>query len=139
MSNRRVCDVDGQIIDTELGTGYTVTDIRSGNSKDICYFCARSATKPLAWAATATFSVGDRIHPTLGVGTFVYDVTVPGISGTIEPAWPLAEGVSVIDGTVTYTTNLAPNGNVRINQHLAGSPITLLSLWGWLNDNGETV
>lgn len=55
------------------------------------------------WAASAAYAVGDKVVPTVRNG-HVYEVTVSdGAAGATEPAWPTADGATVVLDGVTYT------------------------------------
>lgn len=52
----------------------------------------------------AAHVLGDMIYTTLGDLTFpVFVCTVPGNSGAAAPIWPMQEGVTIVDGGVTWT------------------------------------
>lgn len=55
------------------------------------------------WAPGETYALGKIRKPTpQNRNGFRYKVTVPGTSGAEEPAWPLDEGETVQDGSVTW-------------------------------------
>lgn len=49
-----------------------------------------------------TFAAGSMVSPTDPNG-FAYVTAAGGVSGTTEPTWPLTVGLTVVDGTVTWT------------------------------------
>lgn len=53
----------------------------------------------IAWSSSTPKVVGDRIYE----GTSVYEVTVAGTTGTTAPTWSHTQGVTIADGTVTWT------------------------------------
>jgi hypothetical protein len=58
----------------------------------------------LIWASSTAYVAGELVRPTVGNG-HLYQCTVSGTTGTIEPVWPLTSGTpagTVIDGTVTW-------------------------------------
>lgn len=56
-----------------------------------------------AWAAATAYAQGQIRKPTTTQRTgFRYKVTVAGTSGGTEPQWPIEEGVTVQDGSVTW-------------------------------------
>ena len=63
-----------------------------------------STLKGSAWAASTAYSLGDIVVPTAGLENgFRYECTAAGSSDASEPTWPLTEGGTVVDGTVTWT------------------------------------
>ena len=54
------------------------------------------------WAAGVVTALDQVIAP-ISPNGFVYKATVAGTTGTAEPAWPLTAGLTVVDGTVTWT------------------------------------
>lgn len=54
------------------------------------------------WLPGVVTVLDNVIAPTSPNG-FVYRATVAGTTGTSEPAWPLTAGLTVVDGTVTWT------------------------------------
>jgi hypothetical protein len=141
MSQQRVCDLDGTIIDTLTDEWYTVQAGRAGETKDICYLCARSATAAawVPWTATTDLVVGDRIRPTDTSINRAYDVITAGTTDATEPAtWSETVGDLIIDGTVTYMVNLRPKWNARVYLDMPGMPSSIsLSLWGWMSGSQE--
>lgn len=88
------------------------------------------------WAAGTKYQVGEVVTPILtsaggngdGVGkSFRASAITTGVSGNVEPAWPAADGGSVVDGGVTWTENTLLFSNVvsppdKLTGH--GAPIT---------------
>jgi alpha-tubulin suppressor-like RCC1 family protein len=58
-------------------------------------------TTPSTWSKNKNYSVGDRVLPTKKNG-FYYRCTKAGISGNIEPEWPIIEGKEIKDGGVIW-------------------------------------
>lgn len=59
------------------------------------------------WIAGLAVNTGQVVAPT-SVNGFVFEVTsAAGRTGTIEPNWPLVDGNTVVDGTVTWTARTA--------------------------------
>jgi len=58
-----------------------------------------------AWTPSTAKVLGDFVRPTsiTDANVFVYECTVAGTTGTTEPTWPVVEGQTVVDGTVTWT------------------------------------
>lgn len=59
----------------------------------------RSSWTVKTWAAGTTYVAGDRITQ----GSYIYEVTVGGVSGAGPVVWPTAIGGAVGDGGVTWT------------------------------------
>ena len=57
-----------------------------------------------AWAPGNAFAVNDLRLPTVPTG-FAYKCTVAGISGAVEPNWPVQKGSPVSDGGVTWVAS----------------------------------
>lgn len=54
------------------------------------------------WAASTIYALPDYVVPTVHNGR-VYKVTTAGTSGATQPVWPVTDGGTVVDGTVTWT------------------------------------
>ena len=64
--------------------------------------------KPLygPWQKLTSYVVGEYVTPTaVGGNGHSYRCSTPGTTAVGEPAWPLGEGSTVIDGGVTWTEN----------------------------------
>jgi hypothetical protein len=133
MSEKRVCDLHGAIIDESLETYFSVTDSRTGRKKDICYACARSTNSATAWTATTALDVGDRVEPSAGMGGWVYTVTVAGTTGASEPTWPTTYGDDLVDGSVTYITEYAPRSGAVVYLDISPVSPTWRTLYEWMN------
>lgn len=62
------------------------------------------------WFAESFVPVGVYIKPTAGNGHH-YRVRTAGVTGDVEPAWPVGAGATVNDGTVVWQEAGAPNWN----------------------------
>lgn len=63
--------------------------------------------KGTAWAASTAYVLGDKRVPSIGLENgFIYECTTAGTSGASAPTWPIVEGATVADNTVTWTTRL---------------------------------
>lgn len=63
--------------------------------------------KGTAWAASTVYVLGDKRLPAIGLENgFIYECTTAGTSGGSAPTWPIVEGATVADNTVTWTTRL---------------------------------
>ncbi len=67
--------------------------------------CAECPYAEAPWAASTARSVGSMVRPTTYNG-FRYKCTVAGTSDLFEPAWPVVQGATVIDGTAVWETVL---------------------------------
>ena len=66
--------------------------------------------KGTAWTATTAKVLGDFVVPTAGLENgFRYECTTAGTTGSSEPTWPIVEGATVADGTVTWTCRYGGN------------------------------
>lgn len=62
-----------------------------------------------AWAATAAYSLGDKVLRSIGLGSeltagLYFVATTAGTSGGTEPTWNTSVDGTTVDGTVTWTT-----------------------------------
>jgi hypothetical protein len=55
------------------------------------------------WGATTAYTAGQYVIPSNGSQTWFYKCTTAGNSAAAEPAWPIAAGATVNDGTVVWT------------------------------------
>ena len=98
---------DGIYVNASTGTNYFL-DI-SGNT-----VVGFSPTDPLVnvstWTATTTIPYHAVIKPTVPNSRY-YSTLGGGVTGSVEPTWPTTPGVTVVDGTVTWTC-LAFTANV---------------------------
>ncbi len=53
------------------------------------------------WLVSNAYAVNDEARPTVNNG-YYYIVTIAGNTDVSEPAWPLVEGSTVVDGSVTW-------------------------------------
>lgn len=139
MSQQRVCDLDGTIIDPMKDQFYSVVDGRSGRVKDICYQCSRSTLTPITWTASTPLVAGARVKPTTGMAGYVYDVILDGTTGATEPTWPTLVGEVWTDGTVSFQTYPEPNEYVVVHQAMPGTTPGDNTLWGWMTGAVEGV
>ena len=65
-----------------------------------CIFRAKSAAP---WAASTSYSLGDRVYASTGDGK-IYECTTAGTSAGTEPTWNTTLGNTTTDNTVTWTT-----------------------------------
>jgi len=64
---------------------------------------------PRQWAATTAYALRDFVRLAAG-GSFIYECTVDGTSGSDEPTWPTGDDQTVADGTVTWTARAMQDG-----------------------------
>lgn len=77
-----------------------------------------------AWAVNTAYALGVFRHSVIFNG-LRYEVTVAGTShATTEPTWPLVEGATVVDNTVTWTCRRSQLVSMGVN----GSTLTLAKL-----------
>ena len=77
------------------------------------------------WVADTAYAVGDKCRKIAGFNGWEYECTVAGTShATTEPTWPLVEGATVTDGTVTWTCNRSYTVSMGVN----GGALTLSKL-----------
>lgn len=81
--------------------------IKESDGQSVCsaqpttYF---EAIKGDTWIQSTAFSIGDVVRsPTSS--NFVYECTVAGTSGTIEPGWGTEQDYDFVDGDITWTTH----------------------------------
>ena len=139
MSQKRLCDADGTIIDQETDDFYVVTSGRDGTTKDLCNKCIRSIEIPV-WTADTPLARLARVKATVDdeYPALVFDALTEGTTGSTEPAWPTTAGAQVVDGTVTFVATAGPTGKAVIYKQMPGDPVLVnLSMWGWLTDHDE--
>lgn len=56
----------------------------------------------LTWAPGQIYDTASVVQPTV-INGFSYMPTAGGISGTVEPVWPVVGGSTIVDGTLTWT------------------------------------
>ncbi len=86
---------------------------------------------PPSWQASTAYTatedgdrlVGSRVKPTTANGWW-YRCTVAGTSGASEPAWPITEGATVTDGTVTWKAERALSWSGTVSAVLADRQFT---------------
>jgi hypothetical protein len=77
------------------------------------------------WLAATAYVLGDKVRKVAGFNGWEYECTVAGTShATTEPTWPLVEGATVTDGTVTWTCNRSYLVSMGVN----GASLTLPKL-----------
>jgi len=82
------------------------------------------------WRANEDFGLTEYVRPTLANG-FAYQASVAGTSAGAEPRWPKALGLTVVDGSVTWTCVAAgANGINAISSPTAASDPTGLTIAG---------
>lgn len=59
-------------------------------------------SSPSTWLASITYASGDKVIPVTANG-YYYKCTTAGTSGGTQPTWPILNGSTVNDGTVTWT------------------------------------
>ena len=138
MSQQRVCDLDGTLIDPEVDVFYVVTDGRSGRTKDICLFCSQGPNGITTWTADTAFDVGMRVGSTAGYQAlgWEYIVTVAGVTGATEPTWPTSP-ITVTDGTVIYKARPEPDLAAIVHEDKVGQPDYWYTLDGWMSGSHE--
>lgn len=139
MSQKRLCDADGTIINPETDDFYVVTSGRDGTTKDLCNRCIRSVDIPV-WSANTALVKLARVKATLDEDypLIVFDVIQEGVTGPTEPVWPTTIGQTVVDGTVTFVASAGGTGKAVVYKQLPADPLLKnLSMWGWLTDNEE--
>jgi len=66
--------------------------------------------KGTAWAASTVKALEDFVVPSAGLENgFRYECTTAGTTGSSEPTWPIVEGATVADNTVTWTCRYGGN------------------------------
>lgn len=89
------------------------------------------------WVSGASNSLGKCVEPTVPNGHF-YLCTVQGVSGLVEPVWPIAGG-TVVDGAATWTDTVLTNSafstdinsapSIVVTGGIAGDRILLLPIY----------
>lgn len=141
MSTQRICDLDGTIINPTADLFYTVTDGRTGKTKDVCGYCAQTKTVGV-WVASTAVGGTQKVKPTAGLGKYVFVATANGTTGATEPAWPTTNGHAgdlISDGSVTWMTFLAPTENATVKVAMPGTASFKTSLFGWMAGTNEPV
>lgn len=81
------------------------------NTQPATYF---NAIHPDLWVAETTYVAGDTARPPTD-NNFVYECTVGGTTGTVEPGWTTTQDSTFTDGTVTW--------KAHENYSLANTPL----------------
>lgn len=129
----------------DLKTGIGEPCTFDGTNVDPC------SNRPMGerWAAATLYRVGDMVSPVTPNG-HLYRCIVGGIAGALEPAWPLADAGTVVDGQVTWKEYTlwagqylpAPNQPVLTRSPGAGGFAAGRDVYiaiTFLNGNGETI
>ena len=95
--------------DTTAGTKWALTSGGAGGqtiptSADDVFIDNRNAPN---WAALTSYALAVIRSPLATANGFYYEVTTAGISGAVEPTWPIIVGNTVTDGTITWTCRKA--------------------------------
>jgi hypothetical protein len=84
-----------------------LADIALANGESICnaqplnYF---QACHPSMWVQNTLVSVGDLVRPPT-INGFIYECTVEGTTGAVEPGWGTTPEGTFTDGSVTWKTH----------------------------------
>jgi hypothetical protein len=86
---------------------YILNEVTKADEEVICsaapttYF---QAIWPDLWIQSTAKNVGDCVYPPTQNG-FIYECTVAGTTGSVEPSWGTTDGGTFTDGTVTWKTH----------------------------------
>ena len=107
-----------------------LNEIKKSDGESVCsaqpatYF---NAIRPPVHALSTAYLVGDCVRPPTNNGK-VYECTVAGTSGSVEPGWGTTQDQTFVDGTVTWKTH---------NNYSLAYTDLLPTDWT-LSDNGTT-
>ena len=95
--------------DATAGTKWALTSGGAGGqavptSADDVFIDNKNAPN---WAALTSYALAVIRSPLATANGFYYEVTTAGISGAVEPTWPIIVGNTVTDGTITWTCRKA--------------------------------
>lgn len=124
-SNIYLTDPNRDFAQEGVAVGDTVIDITDQSSSTITSI----STTPLAtpWEGTHAYILNSVVQPIVPNG-YVYICTVAGLSGGVEPVWPIIVGNTVGDGGVTWMC-ISQNNTLNFGALPVGS-FTLGTLYG---------
>lgn len=70
-------------------------------ARPLTYF---NAVRPPLWVTAKTYATGDLVHPPTS-NSKIYECTVGGVSGSVEPGWGTTQDQTFTDGGVTWKTH----------------------------------
>lgn len=114
------------------------------NAQPVTYF---NAVWPDLWVQGTTYVAGDIVYPPTQNG-FVYECTVGGAAGAIEPGWGTAQDQTFSDGAVTWKTHenyalanapLTPSEFTKANGTIDGRKLTVGQVMGTVTHTAGTV
>jgi len=112
---------DGILIDAPTGTNYYV---EVSDNTVIGFSPIDPFANVVAWTATTTIPYSAITKPTVPNGYYYAAVAGGGVTGSVQPVWPIIAGNTVVDGTVTWVcrgivTNLT--AQIRVASTSAGN------------------
>lgn len=91
----------GVLINSQTFTGTTFS-VLLVNDKPVTVTV--SANQGSKWEASKTTALNAQVFPTNPANTpYYYTASAGGVTAVSEPVWPITEGGTVVDGTVTWT------------------------------------
>ncbi len=64
--------------------------------------CDLDPASPTFWFPSTAYQANDIARPVTGGNNFFFRATNSGTSGATEPIWPLSNGATILDGTITW-------------------------------------
>lgn len=86
---------------------FILNEIKKSDGESVCssqpltYF---NAIKPALHVLSTAYSVGDCVRPPTANGK-IYECTIAGTSGSVEPGWGSTQDQTFVDGGVTWKTH----------------------------------
>lgn len=100
---------------------------KAGERQDYAFNWTREFSK--RWESDFPYGAAVAVRPATGSTGFEY-VSSGGVSGSEEPVWPDALGLTVVDGSITWTAAAISNTSLR---HRIDAPAV------WTADTGVTL
>lgn len=107
------------ILDAALGIIASSDELAVCTAQPSTFF---QAVNPPAWIAETAYSLDGYVRPMVDRNGFTYISTAAGTSGSNEPVWPVTDGQTVQDGTVTW---IASTSLCTVNTGLTASDFVI--------------
>ncbi|MDR3562022.1 MAG: hypothetical protein P4N59_11390 [Negativicutes bacterium] len=89
------------------------------------------------WTSSTAYVLGNIVKSS-ALPNLVFECSASGTTGSSEPAWPTAEGQTVVDGSVTWTARRQGSGGPMLQALYNAPPQTVTSVGGVLSIPAST-